>query len=494
MGPKARKNVQNIATSMAKDQAGVRVDGASQAMPVKAAGDAVQGQNAKTTRENASKMDATQRAEETAGQWASAIKEIREIEGLAGSKGCAEVAYRLHTMAAWIEGMVRSEQMLGARITKLEKAVLRPEAPTSRGAAPPTWAEVARGVRGAGGAQTNNQFSVRVQAPRVKDLSGPEALKEVKKGVPSAIAIRKLKSGDIDVYVPSEAARDKVLSAPQTEGIKILRRDFQVAIHGVPVKVPVGFQEPEESMRTASRIAAESAPVAAGLEITRLSWMHGRKEHEARIQGAGKTRGTLIVGFRTEEMRRRAIKGGLIIQAEIYAAEAYDRSLEVKRCFNCQQWGHSQAACGRHARCGRCADTHDTRKCPEKSVACANCGKPHKAWQAGACPVYRAYYEEIIRRRARNSAEAHTIRTQEAVRASQKDSETFTFVARRKRAAPPSPPSRRVGRPSGIEVAGRERSQARLLFAEERMGNAGPAQVESAPLEDDDEDMDKETS
>ena len=57
-----------------------------------------------------------------------------------------------------------------------------------------------------------------------------------------------LKSGDIDAFVPTEAARDKVLSAPYTEGIKILKRDFQIAVYRVPIKLSIGFGEPAESI------------------------------------------------------------------------------------------------------------------------------------------------------------------------------------------------------------------------------------------------------
>ena len=65
-----------------------------------------------------------------------------------------------------------------------------------------------------------------MQAPGAKGLSGPEALKEIKKGIPAAIAVYILKSSDIDAFVLTKAVRDKVLSALYTEGIKVLKRDF----------------------------------------------------------------------------------------------------------------------------------------------------------------------------------------------------------------------------------------------------------------------------
>ena len=65
-----------------------------------------------------------------------------------------------------------------------------------------------------------------MQASEIKGLSGPEALKEIKKGIPAAIAVYILKSSDIDAFVLTEAVRNKILSAPYTKGIKVLKRDF----------------------------------------------------------------------------------------------------------------------------------------------------------------------------------------------------------------------------------------------------------------------------
>ncbi|RMZ85413.1 hypothetical protein DV737_g880, partial [Chaetothyriales sp. CBS 132003] len=46
----------------------------------------------------------------------------------------------------------------------------------------------------------------------------------------------------------------------------------------------------------------------------------------------GKARGTLILGLRTEEMRRKAIRSGIIIQAQHFEVAMYDKRTEAVQC------------------------------------------------------------------------------------------------------------------------------------------------------------------
>ena len=76
----------------------------------------------------------------------------------------------------------------------------------------PTWAAVAAGgIRPAGysPAPPPTRHQVRISMPQAKGKSNQEVLEEIKKTIPEAAAIRTLQSGDIDVIVLSEAAREK---------------------------------------------------------------------------------------------------------------------------------------------------------------------------------------------------------------------------------------------------------------------------------------------
>ena len=99
--------------------------------------------------------------------------------------------------------------------------------------------------------------------------------------------------------------------------------------------------------------------------------------------------GTLIISLLTQEIQAALAHKGVVIDSLWYEARLYHHGVQVKRCFRCQQWGHTQSQCGRQARCGECADTYDTKDCPkDKGARCVNCGKEHRAWQKMACKTY----------------------------------------------------------------------------------------------------------
>ena len=87
--------------------------------------------------------------------------------------------------------------------------------------------------------------------------------------------------------------------------------------------------------------------MAPGLQITRIRWLHN-PDRSIKQRGAGdkpaKTRGSLIVGFPSQEMQRRALRGGLVIEAQLFETRPFEQALIVTQCFKCQRWGHTQTA------------------------------------------------------------------------------------------------------------------------------------------------------
>lgn len=365
----------------------------------------------------------------------------------------------------------RSTSGVNARLTTIEtllkKALQGPQTPTTTG----TWADHAAGrVRPAYTSLTNpTRHTVRVTLAEAKGLSNQEILKEVKKTISGAAAIRVLKSGDIDVAVPDEATKDRAQGLPSTGTLKIHRKDYLVEVTGVPLSLKVAVGAHADNSLLANAICEGSRGLAAGLQVTRVKWLYDQHQLE-RLRKAGKTRGSLLVGFPTQDMRRKAILSGLVVNAQLFEVRQFETTLRETQCFRCQQWGHTQSACGRQARCGRCAGAHQTNECQEDKTSCANCSQKHKAWQKSACRTYQTYHDVIQAKRVAMLAQSSRIRDMNSTGTSTRVSsvEGWTRVSRKRtrETSPKEDSQRRAGRPTYIEQASRDPAQSRLLFAQ----------------------------
>ena len=211
-----------------------------------------------------------------------------------------------------------------------------------------TYASVAAmGMRQAGSPSAMNptRHTVRVQMPQAKGKTNEEILKEVKKTISGAAAVRVLHSGDIDVTVPDEAAKDRAQVLPSTEELKIFKKDYLVEVIAVPLSTQVACEKGADNARLARAICDASRSMSPGLQITWIRWLHSQAQHTLRSQDAGekqaKTRGSLLVGFPTQEMQRRAIRGGLVVDAQLLEVRPFERNLLITQCFKCQWWGHT---------------------------------------------------------------------------------------------------------------------------------------------------------
>ena len=348
-----------------------------------------------------------------------------------------------------------------------------------------SWADVAiTGARQAGVPQAlyPARHTVRVQLAQAKGLANEEILKEVKKTITGATAIRVLHSGDIDVTLPDEATKDRAQGLPPTEGLKIFKRDYLVEIPGVPLSVRVACEKGADNSHLATAICEASRAMAPGLQISRIRWLHDqRKRSQPADATPAKTRGSLIVGFHTQEMQRRAIRGGLVIDAQLFEVRPFEKDLLAVRCYKCQAWGHTQSVCRKPARCGQCAGAHESRECPEERTSCANCGKQHRAWQQRDCPASQAYFRGIQSRRIELYAHAASIRgaagLQEGPSAPQAQNPlthggTWTTISRKRQreASQGHDDARRIGRPTNIEQAAKNPTQKRISFSQPACG------------------------
>jgi hypothetical protein len=87
------------------------------------------------------------------------------------------------------------------------------------------------------------RHTVRVQLAQAKGIDNEEILKEVKKIILRAAAIRVLYSGDIDIIISNKAFKDKAHGLPLTEKLKIYKKDYLIKIPGVLFSVRVVYEK-----------------------------------------------------------------------------------------------------------------------------------------------------------------------------------------------------------------------------------------------------------
>ena len=276
-----------------------------------------------------------------------------------------------------------------------------------------TWAEIAATNAARMLPPTTQWLTVRVRLQETEGKTLPELLEAVKPAIQGAIAVRQLRSGDVEVAMTDQKAKDRALNQTEVEGCKVLRQDYPVEIPGIPLTTGIKHGKAVENDEVAKAICAETKRIIPSIVINRIRWLHDAKGHQDRIQ-AGKTRGTAIISFPTQALQHEAIRKGIVIGAELFEAKLYNNSLEMKQCFKCYGWGHTQTACGRRERCGECAGNHPTKECTKERVSCVNCGKEHRAWQKKACGTFQAFLEETQRKRINLIVQTAAIRGQQA--------------------------------------------------------------------------------
>jgi hypothetical protein len=179
-------------------------------------------------------------------------------------------SYKVHTLDR-IEALLRT-------------STRSPQTPPAQGS---SWAKVAvLGTRHAGVPEAilPTRHTVRVQMTQAKGMANEEILKEVRKTISGAAAIRVLRSGDIDVTVPDEAAKDRAHGLPSTETLKIFKRDYLVEVPSVPLSVRVACEKGADNARLANTDCEASRTLSPGLQITRIRWLHNQARQEQQAQ------------------------------------------------------------------------------------------------------------------------------------------------------------------------------------------------------------------
>jgi hypothetical protein len=384
------------------------------------------------------------------------------------------------------EGRAKNQSNMEARLKSLEDKIdtIAVSMKASKGQ---TWANVAAAstVRTLPTAQ---RTSVKVRIANTEGKTPTELLAAVRPTIQGAYAVRPLKSGDIEVMVPDQKAKDHALNQQEVEGCKILRQDYPVEVPGVPLSVTIKDGKGDGNADLIKEICHGTRKTVPGIMINRVRWLLDDSARAERIRN-GKTRSTVIISLPTQALQHEVTKRGVVIESQVYDARLYNSGLLEKQCFNCQQWGHTQSACGRKARCGECAGPHQTRECPKERVSCVNCGRAHRSWQKKECRTFQKYREEINAKRIDLFAATARIRSMDPTQASLR-TDGFEFVGRKRARIPTpttkQPAAKRVGRPNGIEAAAKDPTQTRIQMGSSQMNGqqAGDAPESAMDVED----------
>lgn len=361
-------------------------------------------------------------------------------------------AFNLHKKE-WEEIQVKSTP-IEERMLALEQVVKKSLADTARKASTlsvsgsPTQKTYASVV-----APQMNRAAVRIRMEGAKEMQPTELLIKAKEHIKGAYAVRQLRSNDTEVFVQSTSQRDAALNMAQPKAFKILRHDFPVEVCGVPLRTKIEGGANANNISLLQDMCVAMKAKIPDLKINRIRWLHDGKEHE-RAKENGHTRGSIIISLPTENLQEQVVRHGIVLNAMLYTAQMWSPRAQVKQCFNCSQWGHTQASCGKAARCGECSGAHQTRDCPRKRVSCPNCGKEHRSWQKAACRTYQVYKGsvekvrlELFDRTAEIWKERFSI--QSPVQSMEIDDQDFTLVTDETTNAP----KRRPGRPRKVVAA-----------------------------------------
>jgi len=171
------------------------------------------------------------------------------------------------------------------------------------------------------------------------------------------------------------------------EGTEVVEQWSKIILHGVS-KQAIDFErdKPEE-------IIARIEDANHGIKIGKVEPLTRRPRNpNAPTQ-------SITISLKYHEEADECMENGMSIERRWFRPERYTPQCRLNQCFNCQGYGHKASVCTRKARCGKCAQEHDTRNCESEIMQCANCKDSHHAWHQ-ECPNRQRRKEQIERERA----------------------------------------------------------------------------------------------
>jgi hypothetical protein len=96
-------------------------------------------------------------------------------------------------------------------------------------------------------------------------MNNEEILKEVKKIILGAAAIRVLYSGDIDIIILDEASKNRAHGLPLTKEFKIYKKDYLIEVFSILLSVRVACEKEVDNTNLVTAIYEASRIVSHGL-------------------------------------------------------------------------------------------------------------------------------------------------------------------------------------------------------------------------------------
>jgi hypothetical protein len=220
-------------------------------------------------------------------------------------------------------------------------------------------------------------------------------------------AVRKLRSGDLDVYTHTVAEKERLVEnsndwLPRLERgqqVRILDSQYAILVHGVPAEFLPKSRVVAEAI---DEVVRSNPTTLTQNEVVYLGWVKG---HE----GVGqKTRSSMVIAFSDACTANKMIREGLFLRSERMRTELYDPGCRVVQCAKCVQFGHVMAMCSSTVCCPFCALAHSRKQCPDRKnpsrYKCALCQQSHAATDRQKCPKWReqlSILETVQKKKAR---------------------------------------------------------------------------------------------
>ena len=134
-----------------------------------------------------------------------------------------------------------------------------------------TWASIAA-TPAARALPTAQRTSVRVRIAGAEGKTPAELLATVKPAIQGAYAVRSLRSGDVEVMVPDQKAKDHALNQQEVEGYKILRQDYPIEIPGIPLSLGIKEGKGADNTELIRDICTATRKTIPGITINRICW------------------------------------------------------------------------------------------------------------------------------------------------------------------------------------------------------------------------------
>ena len=244
----------------------------------------------------------------------------------------------------------------------------------------------------------DDKRSITINVAQVKGEK--EDFAEVKKKLQSAMdSVKELKQARIICLRQLPGSRINVVFATEEEATRAKKHSqwLSTAMPGARPKTEAWYpikcdSVPKRAVLDSTGEDKKTLRREVGEEFSRDNSIDGDKCEVMRATWlskdvAEKKAGSMVVWLKSKLSAERLLASGSVLFGAYGSfCSRYIQTEAQGTCYNCNTYGHKQAACKRPKRCGTCAGPHDTRECTNSAhPKCAVCAGTHtvRDW---ACP------------------------------------------------------------------------------------------------------------